>query len=42
MDAYAQGYRASGWYFWDETDAYVIGPYETEAVARAALAEYEP
>ena len=36
------GYTKPGWYFWDETDAYCHGPFETEEQAREALRGYEP
>lgn len=28
------------WYFWDETEVYDYGPYETKELAVAALALY--
>jgi len=28
------------WYFWDETETYDYGPYDTEQEAMAALKEY--
>ena len=30
----------AGWYWCDETWSWLSGPYDTEAQARAALAEY--
>lgn len=32
--------RTPGWYFWQETWADTMGPYETEAAAREALKVY--
>ena len=34
------GYTTSGYYFWDETEAYVVGPYETAEKAEVARSEY--
>jgi hypothetical protein len=28
------------WFFWDETWAYRIGPYDTQEIARAELQRY--
>ena len=28
------------WYFWDETETYDYGPYDTESEAQAALEGY--
>lgn len=28
------------WYFWDETEMYEYGPYNTEAIARTELGDY--
>jgi len=43
-DLKALGYTQPGWYFWDETQAYLDrmarGPYTTEAEAVQALRNY--
>lgn len=36
------GYTQDGWYFWDETEAHAIGPYETFEAAEEARRNYEP
>jgi len=36
------GYTYDGWYFWDESEAYAIGPYDTFAAAEKARASYKP
>ena len=28
------------WYFWDETEADLVGPWDTEEISRAKLVEY--
>jgi hypothetical protein len=28
------------WYFWDETEGYEYGPYDTEGIANSNLADY--
>lgn len=28
------------WYFWDETELYAYGPYDTEELAKADMTEY--
>lgn len=27
------GFNGAGWYFWDETEAYCYGPYESAEIA---------
>lgn len=34
------GYTTPGYYFWDETDAYCYGPYDTPEIANEKLIEY--
>jgi hypothetical protein len=34
------GWNGSGWYFWDETQAYCHGPYESQEKARQQLNKY--
>lgn len=31
-----------GWYFWDESEAWAVGPYETFEAAERARKEYRP
>lgn len=31
-----EGYSSSGWYFWDETDTNLIGPFKTDSNAKIA------
>jgi len=37
----AAGISRDGWYFWDETWAFVEGPYETETKCRQNLIRYQ-
>lgn len=39
-DMIAAGWNGQGWYFWDETQAYCYGPFETEKKAEQALINY--
>lgn len=39
-DAKMWGYGGKGWYFSDETWAYMYGPFGSETEARAELVEY--
>jgi len=39
-DADCAGWRGPGWYFWDETQAYCHGPYESEEIAKQKSDEY--
>lgn len=39
-DATMSGFTKPGWYFWDETQAYCHGPYETREEAEASIKEY--
>lgn len=34
------GWNGPGWYFWDESQAYCHGPYESGEVANNKLKEY--
>ncbi len=34
------GYRGKGWYFWDEIQTYMYGPYKSFAEASEELHEY--
>lgn len=34
------GWNGIGWYFWDETEAWCHGPYESASVAKLKLSEY--
>lgn len=38
----ARGYKGEGWYFWDESEAFVIGPHQTYDGAEEARKNYEP
>jgi hypothetical protein len=40
VHVHKDGFGQVGWYFWDETWADRIGPYETEEEAREKLAKY--
>lgn len=35
-----EGYTKPGWYFWDETEASVVGPFENSDNAQIALNVY--
>ena len=35
-----EGYTASGWYFWDETETHLIGPFKNESNAQIAVYVY--
>lgn len=37
-----RGYTADGWYFWDETEGDVVGPYGTFELAEEARRNYTP
>jgi hypothetical protein len=39
-DAYKVGYGGPGYYFWDETDAYLVGPYVKESTAIESRERY--
>lgn len=41
-DQQRRGYTSSGFYFWDESEAYVVGPYQSFEEAEKARREYEP
>jgi hypothetical protein len=34
------GFGGPGWYFWDETSAYMMGPYTSKELARQGMKEY--
>lgn len=34
------GYKGPGWYFWDETETNLIGPFKTDSRALTALKVY--
>lgn len=34
------GWNGPGWYFWDESEAYCHGPYESQEAANNKLHEY--
>ena len=34
------GYTEPGYYFWDETQAFIYGPYDCQEDAQEALAKY--
>jgi len=34
------GWDGPGWYFWDETQAYCHGPYESAKLAKEGLVKY--
>ena len=36
----SRGYDGEGWYFWDETWAFIHGPFATEEEAREKYTEY--
>lgn len=36
------GYTTTGYYFWDETEAFVVGPHDKLEASEKARAEYEP
>jgi hypothetical protein len=36
----AAGWTGPGWYFYDETDAGLVGPYDSDAAARDARRRY--
>lgn len=39
-DLTTSGWAGSGWYFWDETDAYCHGPFESELIASNEMTAY--
>lgn len=39
-DAEERGYRGPGWYFWDETQTDVFGPYKSEEDAKQEELRY--
>ena len=39
-DAYEVGYGGPGYYFWDETSAYLVGPYTKEATCIESRERY--
>lgn len=39
-DFVCEGYKGAGWYFWDETETYLIGPFTTQDRADIALNVY--
>lgn len=34
------GWQGDGWYFWDETGAYCVGPFDTKDEATKAAKDY--
>lgn len=34
------GYSGPGWYFWDESETFAYGPYESEDLASRAMDVY--
>lgn len=40
FEQYEPDDSAPGWYFWDESQSFAHGPYETEPQAREALTRY--
>lgn len=39
-DLFASGYTHPGWYFWDESGYYCVGPFASEEEAREKLEKY--
>lgn len=35
-----EGYKGPGWYFWDETETGLIGPFQNDSRANTALKVY--
>jgi len=34
------GYEGPGWYFWDETESFCYGPFESKSEAETKCIEY--
>lgn len=39
-DAVLAGYSGTGWYFWDETETHIIGPYKDLEKLEAGRKKY--
>ena len=35
-----EGFKGEGWYFWDETETQLIGPFKSDERAQIALSVY--